>query len=122
MTGTIKIEDKNLVFEIHGIDIILAIRKSITIPLDHVLSVSTDDVSWEPFQQLKIAGASLPGVIKDGIFLSKDGLLFFEMHDPKKCITVSLNNEKYKKIIFEVQDKESAAKVIRDAMSNNGMG
>ncbi len=119
MTGTIRIDDKNLVFEIHGIDIILAIKKSITIPLDHVSSVSTDEVSWEPFQQLKIAGASLPGVIKDGIFLSKDGLLFFEMHDSKKCITVSLNNEKYKKIIFEVQDKEFAAKIIRDAISNN---
>ncbi len=119
MTGIIKIEDKNLVFEIHGIDIILAMRKSITIPLEHVSSVSTDDVSWEPFQQLKIAGTSLPGVIKDGMFLSKDGILFFEMHDPKKCITVSLNNEKYKKIIFEVQDKEFAAKIIRDALSNN---
>ncbi|MDE1838422.1 MAG: hypothetical protein KGH87_00740 [Thaumarchaeota archaeon] len=121
MTGTIKIEGRNLVFEIHGIDIILAIRKSITVPLDHISSVSTDVVSWEPFQQLKIAGASLPGVIKDGMFLSKDGLLFFEMHDPKKCITVSLNNEKYKKIIFEVQDKEYAAKIIRDATSSNPM-
>ena len=122
MTGTIKIEDRNLVFEIHGIDIILAIRKSITIPLDHISSVSTDVVSWEPFQQLKIAGASLPGVVKDGMFLSKEGFLFFEMHDPEKCITVSLNNEKYKKIIFEVQDKESTAKIIRDAMSSNHMG
>ncbi|MGI0065395.1 MAG: hypothetical protein ACREA5_03755 [Nitrosotalea sp.] len=122
MTGTIKIEDKNLIFEIHGIDIILAIRKSITIPLGHISSVSTDEVSWEPFQHLKIAGASLPGVIKDGMFLSKDGLLFFEMHDPKKCITVSLNNEKYKKIIFEVPDKESTAKIIRDAISNNSAG
>jgi hypothetical protein len=41
------------------------------------------------------------------------------MHDTKKCITVSLNNEKYKKIIFEVPDKEFAAKIIRDAISNN---
>jgi hypothetical protein len=54
MTGTIKIEEKNLIFEIHGIDIILTIRKSITIPLDHVSSVSADEVSWDPFQQLKI--------------------------------------------------------------------
>jgi hypothetical protein len=119
MSGTIRIEDKNLIFEIHGIDIILAIRKSITIPLDHVASISTDKVPWEPFQQLKVAGTRLPGIIKDGLYLSKDGLLFFEMHDPDKCITVSLKNDKYKKIIFEVQDKESTAKTIRDAMSNN---
>ncbi|MEO9306793.1 MAG: hypothetical protein ABI342_00600 [Nitrososphaera sp.] len=118
MSGTIRIENKNLVFEMHGIDIILAIRKSITIPLEHVLSVSTDRIPWKPFEQIKVTGTSLPGVIKDGMFLSSDGLLFFEMHNPDKCITVSLKNEKYKKIIFEVDDKESIAKTIRDALSN----
>lgn len=117
MSGTVKIEGKNIVFEIHGVDIILAIKKSITIPLEHVESVSTDKVPWSPFQQLKVAGTGLPGVIKDGLFLSNDGLLFFEMHNPDNCITVSLNNEKYKKIIFEVHDKESVAQTIRNAIS-----
>lgn len=70
----------------------------------------------QPFQQMKVAGTSIPGIIKDGMFLSSDGLLFFEMHDPDKCITVSLNHERFKKIIFEVQDKEDAAKTIQDAL------
>jgi hypothetical protein len=118
LSGTIRIENKNLVFEIHGIDVILAIRKSITIPLDHISSVSTDAIPWKPFEQLRIAGTSLPGIVQDGMFLSSDGLLFFEMHNQDKCITVSLKNERYKKIIFEVDDKESAAKIIRDALSN----
>ena len=117
MSSTVKIEGKNIVFEIHGVDVILALKRTITIPLEHVVSVSTDKVPWEPFQQLKVAGTSFPGVIKDGLYLSNDGLLFFEMHHPDKCITVSLNNEKYKKIIFEVQNKESVAKTIRDAIS-----
>ena len=119
MTGTIKIDGNSLIFEIHGIDVILSIRRTISIPLKHVTSVSTDRVPWQPFQQIKVTGTSLPGVIKDGMFLSSDGLLFFEMHDPDKCITVSLNNERFKKIIFEVQDKESAAKIIKDAISKN---
>jgi hypothetical protein len=119
MSGTVKIEGKNLVFEIHGVDIILSLKRSITIPLEHVISVATDKISWEPFQQLKIAGTGIPGVIKDGFYLSKDGLLFFEMHDPDKCITVSLNNDKYKKIIFEVENKESVAKTIQNAISGS---
>lgn len=117
MSNTVKIEGKNIVFEIHGVDVILALKRTITIPLEHIVSVSTDKVPWEPFQQLKVAGTSFPGVIKDGLYLSNDGLLFFEMYHPDKCITVSINNEKYKKIIFEVQDKESVAKTIRDAIS-----
>ncbi len=118
MSGTVKIEGDNLIFEIHGVDMILAIRRTISIPISHVVSVPTDAVKWQPFQQLKVAGTSIPGVIKDGMFLSNDGLLFFEMHDPDKCITVSLNHEKFKKIIFEIQDKEHAAKVIRNAISS----
>ena len=117
MSGAVRIEGENLVFEIHGIDVILAIRHTISIPIDHVVSVSTDNVKWQPFQQLRVAGTSIPGVIKDGMFLSSDGLLFFEMHDTAKCITVSLNHEKFKKIIFEVDDKEQSAKMIRDAIS-----
>lgn len=117
MSGTIRIDGNNLVFEIHGIDTILSIRRTISVPLEHVTSVSTDKVPWQPFQQMKVAGTAIPGIIKDGMFLSSDGLLFFEMHDPDKCITVSLDHERFKKIIFEVQDKEDAAKKIQDGLA-----
>ena len=110
MTGKIEIDGKNLVFEIKGIDVILAIRRTITIPMDHVVSVTTEKVSWEIFQQLKMAGTNVPGIIKDGTYLTDDGLMFFEMHHPDQCITVTLNHETYKKIVFEVEDKESYSK------------
>ena len=61
-------------------------------------------------------GTSLPGVIKEGRFLTSDGLVFFEMKDPDKCITVTLDHENYKKIVFEVDDKESTAKMINEAI------
>lgn len=117
MSGIVRIEGKNLVFEIHGIDVFLSLKQSISIPLEHIISVSSDKVPWGTFQQLKLLGTNLPHVVKDGLFLSNDGFLFFEMHDPEKCITVSLNNEKYNKIIFEVEDKEDTARTIREAIS-----
>lgn len=117
--GTVSIEGDDLVFQIHGIDEILAIKRSISVPLSHIVSVSTDPASWNPFQQLRIAGSSLPGVIKDGRFLSTDGVVFFEMHDPKKCITVILDHETYKKIVFEVDDKDAAAKLINEALASH---
>ena len=118
MTGKIKIEGNNLVFEINGIDIILAIKRTITIPLEHVVSVSTEKIPWAVFQQLKLGGTNIPGIVKDGRYLSSDGFMFFEMHHPDKCITVTLNHELYKKIIFEVEDKETAAKIINDALNS----
>ena len=117
MSGTVMIEGDQLVFEIHGIDQILSIKRGISVPLEHVLSVSTADPGWEFLKQVKVGGANIPGVIKDGRFLSSEGYMFFEMHDPDKCITVTLDHETYKKIVFEVEDKEAAARMIDDALS-----
>ena len=49
-------------------------------------------------------------------------MMFFEMHDPDKCITVSLNHEHYKRIVFEVEDKEAVAKRINDAIGLEHQG
>ena len=42
------------------------------------------------------------------------------MHDPDKCVTVSLDHERYKKIVFEVDDKEETAKKIVAAIGSKG--
>jgi hypothetical protein len=118
LVGTVTIEDGNLVFELNGVDEFLSIKRSISVPLQYVVSVSTERVPWQPFNQMKIAGASLPGVVKDGRFLSSNGIMFFEMHDPDKCVTVNLDHERYKKIVFEVEDKEATAKQINDALKS----
>ena len=46
-------------------------------------------------------------------------MMFFEMHDPESCITINLDHERYKKIVFEVDDKESAAMMINNALSSD---
>jgi hypothetical protein len=119
LVGTVTIKDGTLVFELHGVDEFLSIKRSISVPLQHVVSVSTERVPWQPFKQMRIAGTSLPGVIRDGRFLSSDGMMFFEMHDPDKCVTVNLDHERYKKIVFEVEDKVATAKQINDALKSN---
>jgi hypothetical protein len=35
--------------------------------------------------------------------------------DPDKCLTVTLDDESYKQVIFEVEDKESATLEIEEA-------
>ncbi|MFW9875423.1 MAG: hypothetical protein ACFFG0_20140 [Candidatus Thorarchaeota archaeon] len=116
MVGTIRIDNSDLVFELHGIDTILSIKRKIRIPLKHITSVSTERVTLDPKFQMRLIGTHLPTIIKDGRFLTSEGMIFFEMHDPDKCITVSLNHEHYKKIVFEVDDKDAVAKIISDAI------
>jgi hypothetical protein len=118
LPGTVRIEGDDVVLEIHGIDEILSIKRSIHIPFKHILSVSTETIPWNIFNAIKLAGTNIPHHVKDGRFLTKEGMMFFEMHDPDSCITINLDHERYKKIFFEVEDKESAATLIEDAISS----
>jgi hypothetical protein len=122
MSGTLKVEDGMLVFELHGADKILSVKRRIQVPLENVVSVSTEKASWAPFRQLRVIGASLPGVVKDGTFITGDGYVFFEMRNPDKCITVTLDHEKYRKIVFEVEDKDSAARMVNEALRRRRSG
>lgn len=118
MAGRIDIENDNLVFRLIGIDKVLAMKSELRIPLRHVKSVSTEKADWNYFSMLKVVGTRVPGVLADGRFLSKEGLLFYEMHNPDKCVTVELSDETYKKVIFEVDDKEVTAASIRQALED----
>lgn len=116
MAGKISVENDNLVFMLTGVDKVLALKSKLMIPLKHVKSVSTAKADWNYFKMLKVAGTRIPELVVDGRFLSKEGLLFYEMHDPDKCITVELENERYKKVVFEVSDKADTAKMIQDEL------
>jgi len=119
LSGTVRIEGDDVVLEIHGVDEILSIKRSIHIPLKDIISVSTEDIPWNAFNGWKIAGANIPHVVKDGRFLTSEGMMFFEMHHPENCITINLDHERYKKIVFEVEDKDSAALLIQNAISSD---
>jgi hypothetical protein len=115
MSGTVSIEGENLILELHGVDRILAFQRSMTIPLKHIVSVSTEKVPWLS-AQVKSPGTNIPGVVKDGHYLATDGWVFYEMHNPDKCITINLNDDEYKRVVFQVEDKESVATLIRQVI------
>ena len=119
-TGIVSIDNGNLVFDLHGNDEILSIKRSISVPIKDVLFVSTEKVPWALFKQLRVGGTYFPGEIKDGRYLSSDGMMFFEMHNPDEYITVHLKHEHYKAIVFEVEDKNATAKMINDAINERG--
>jgi len=119
MSGAVRVDGDNLVFEFHGADRIFTFRHLITVPISHVVDVSTDRVSW--ISGMRVFGAGIPGVIKDGEYIDKDGSAFYEVHDPDKCVTITLKDDKHKRFVVQVEDKESAALTIRDAIAAQQM-
>lgn len=120
MAGEILVNGGTVIFKLRGMDKLLALKSEIKIPIYHIVSVSTEKVPWNALRQVRIGGTGLIGVIKDGSFLSGAGLLFYQMRDPNRCVSVELREERYTKIIFEVQDKEIAARSIETALASSG--
>jgi hypothetical protein len=115
MAGTITVEGKFVVFRPHGLDRVWALKNELKIPLSHVKGVSTERQNWMVLKQLKMGGTGLPWVIKAGRWWGREGFLFYDMHNLNDCVTVSTKDEFYTKIIFEVEDKEAVAKMIKKA-------
>lgn len=116
MTGTVRIEGNNLVFELDRKDSIIALKKKLTVPLNHVSSVSSDTAPWVNYKEVRIGGAGIPGTVKVGRYTSKEGKILYDMHDPDKCITVMLKDEKYVKVVFEVENKDEICSRIQNSI------
>lgn len=96
-------------------DEILAMHGSLHIPFTHISAVSTDRVPEAFFRGFKI-GTNLPGVKTAGTFITGDGMIFYDFHDPSRCLTLALNHEKYGQVVVEVdkdQDPAALAQAIR---------
>ena len=120
MVGEIRVEGNSIIFQLRGIDKVLALKSQLKIPIEHIVDVSIERADWNIFNQLRLGGSAFPGKLKEGRYLSrKEGWLFYEMKDPDSCVTVSLKDERYKKIIFEVKNKEESANLIRQVMMGN---
>ena len=101
----VHVEGDRAVFEVEGLDRLWALRSRLEIPLAHILAVeaTVDQVGrwWHGF---KLIGTDVPGLLAAGTFYFHGELMFWDVHDPASTIIVSLDHERYKKLIVEVAD------------------
>jgi hypothetical protein len=103
---------------LQGAKKLLAIKSKIVIPLENITKVSTEKVKPLWFPEMRI-GAHFPGVFMAGTFwLRKGGKTFYYARDFSNCISLSLRNHEYSKVIVQVEkDKEQVADRIRAAVN-----
>ena len=117
------IDGNALHLRVRGIDQILALRSELSVPLAHIRAVSVrppEAHSW--FHGLRF-GTNIPGVVTAGTFLTGNGLVFWDVHDPDKTIALDIEHEFYKRVIVEVDGSpEDAAARIEAARKRSGAG
>jgi hypothetical protein len=116
---TIAVEGDRLVLAVEGWDKLWALRSRVEIPLAHVRGAHADpEVSIGLFAGLKLAGTHVPGVLSAGTFVHRDGLVFWDVHDPARAIVIDLDHEHYRRLVVEVEDPAAAVRTIEAGMAS----
>ncbi len=113
------VEINGELLEIHvtGVDRVLALKSSITVPLAHVAGVEQDLAEASVvFHGLKLPGTGIPGVVTAGSFLSHGDWSFWDVHDPKKAVIIRLQDEHYARLVIGVDDPPATIRMVMDAL------
>src|SRR5512141_708467 len=99
---TVSIDGDRIRFEVESWDKFWALRSHLEIPLAHVKSVRVDpDAARGWWHGLKLMGSYVPGLLTAGTFYQRDGIVFFDVHDPDKTIVLDLDHEVYNRLVIE---------------------
>lgn len=118
----VEIQERTLSVLIDGFDQVLAMRARITVPLAHVVDAyPRPDVSdlWQMEAGAAMRGTLIPGRLIVGTcpLADGEGMVFYDVHDPSKAISIELRHDRYKRILVEVsgESPEAVCERIREA-------
>jgi hypothetical protein len=114
---TIEITDKSLVMHVEGWDKLWSFKSRLEVPLAHVRGIEPDEAearSWS--HGLRAPGTFVPGVITAGTFYQHGERVFWDVHHPEKAVAISLDHERYQKLVVEVADVDATLKAVRAAI------
>ena len=92
----------NMLFQIT--DKIFSLRPSLSFPLAHIVDVTQNpEVAKRP-KGVRMPGTYIPGILTAGTYVSNGKKVFWCVRRPSNAVIITLKNERFSQLIFEVQD------------------
>lgn len=110
------LETNDVVIKMNGMNKLWALKSQLTIPYENIQKVVVvDDLKTSDYFKwfTPRAGLSLPGVIGEGTFYTKDGKLFVAIREGGAGLVLQLENESYAEVIIEVENPQTIAQEIQ---------
>lgn len=112
----VEVTETSLIIHVLGWSKIWALRRRLEIPLAHVVDVQiAGEAALDRWKGWRIGGTHLPGVITAGNYYKNGEWSFWDVRNPKRAIVIHLVNERYARLIVEVEQPEETAEAIRQA-------
>jgi hypothetical protein len=114
---SVSIEGDRVRFEIQGMDKLWAFKSQLEIPVEHIFTVRSDPSAVEGwFHGWRMPGTDIPGILTAGTFYTRDGAVFYDVHDTTNAIVLELTHEHYKRLVIEVDDPEGTVEMLQSAV------
>ena len=123
----VTIENGRLTLHLEGIARFVHLNDEISVPVGHVVSV---EARPEPPMNMMGhlgamlgAGTHVPGLIKVGTFVGRDGRVFYALRHRSRAIVIELKDERFRRLIFdapEQTDPQAYAEGIRSHLRDHG--
>jgi len=115
----LEVADSELVMRVVELDRLWAFKSELRVPLAHVAGVqlAADDARlwWHGW---RAPGTHVPGIITAGTYYDKEGRVFWDVHDPERAVAVLLRDERYVKLVVEVEDPRTTVAALEAALNS----
>ena len=107
-----------LIVHITGADRLWALKSHLEIPLAHVIGASQETEEAQAWLKGLVHGGitHVPGVLSAGTFHHHGDRVFWDVHDPDKAIAISLKDDRYARLVVEVDDPVATLAAITKAI------
>jgi hypothetical protein len=115
---TLEVVDRTLKLHVVGLDQLWSFKAELNIPLAHIVDArpaAEEARTW--FHGLRAPGTSVPGIITAGTYYDGSGRVFWDVHDAERAIVILLRDERYARLIIEVDNPTSAIALVQDALT-----
>ena len=113
----VRIQGERAVFTVEGLHKLWSFRSQIEIPLTHIAGVEANpDQVRRWWHGVKLIGTDAAALFTAGTFYYHGELVFWDISDPAQTIVVSVEHERYKKLIIEVADVAETVARLRAAL------
>lgn len=114
--ATVTVRDDQLHIEIRSLDKLWTMKSSLSVPLRHVRGATADPTITSEPKGWRGPGANVPGLLYAGTFHQDGERVFWDVHDAAKVVVIELEDEKYRRLVIEVDDPRATAELIEQAL------
>jgi hypothetical protein len=112
----VELAQNTLIVHVQGMDRLFALKSRLEVPLSHVEGAEANpQEARRRWHGILARGMWVPGPITAGTFYQEGEWVFWDVHDPEKTVEIWLRDERYTRLVIEVEAPEATVARVNEA-------